>query len=137
MEFGTVRSQQNLNFGAYDQMWIHFEEISNWWEQPGCVFSVTNEANYDKFCSFKFIWLLLCNAISIFLAGERPLPAARLEELMYILNQLAGLVIHSDTVSVLPLHPFLKSGLVEENNSGRRPHLLVLFPSFCELVISR
>ncbi|PON73920.1 Armadillo-type fold containing protein [Parasponia andersonii] len=68
--------------------------------------------------------------------GERPLPAARLEELMYILNELAGLVIHSDTASVLPLHPYLKSGLVEDNNCDRRPHLVALFPSFCEVVIS-
>ncbi|KAF4374415.1 hypothetical protein G4B88_026302 [Cannabis sativa] len=69
--------------------------------------------------------------------GDRPLPAARLDEIMYVLNELAGLVIHTDTASVLPLHPYLKSGLVEKNNRDRRPHLLVLFPSLCELVISR
>ncbi|KAM6576949.1 hypothetical protein CsatB_028786 [Cannabis sativa] len=69
--------------------------------------------------------------------GDRPLPAARLDEIMYVLNELADLVIHTDTASVLPLHPYLKSGLVEKNNRDRRPHLLVLFPSLCELVISR
>ncbi|KAE8010084.1 hypothetical protein FH972_006478 [Carpinus fangiana] len=68
--------------------------------------------------------------------GERPLPAARLEEIIFVLQQLACLIIHSDTASVLPLDPYLKSGLAEENHD-KRPHLLVLFPSFCELVISR
>lgn len=69
-------------------------------------------------------------------AGERPLPTARLEEIMYVLQALARMIIHSDTASVLPLHPHLKTGLAEEKNN-RRPHLLVLFPSFCELVVSR
>ncbi|XP_024026387.1 protein MON2 homolog [Morus notabilis] len=68
--------------------------------------------------------------------GERPLPTARLEEIMYVLQALASMIIHSDTVSVLPLHPHLKTGLAEEKNN-RRPHLLVLFSSFCELVVSR
>lgn len=69
--------------------------------------------------------------------GERPLPAARLEEIIFVLQELARLIIHSDTVSILPLHPSLKSGLAEEESQDKRPHLLVLFPSFCELVISR
>ncbi|KAA8544984.1 hypothetical protein F0562_019799 [Nyssa sinensis] len=68
--------------------------------------------------------------------GERSLPPARLEEILYVLQELARLVIHSDTASILPLHPYLKGGHAEENQ-GMRPHLLVLFPSFCELVISR
>ncbi|KAJ4719601.1 Protein MON2-like protein [Melia azedarach] len=69
--------------------------------------------------------------------GERPLPAARLEEIIFVLQELARLKIHSDTVSILPLRPFLKNGLAMEENVDKRPHLLVLFPSFCELVISR
>ncbi|GMN25335.1 hypothetical protein TIFTF001_000898 [Ficus carica] len=69
--------------------------------------------------------------------GERPLPTARLEELMYILQELARMIIHPHTVSVLRLHPHLKTGLAEEKSFNRRPHLLVLFPSFCELVVSR
>lgn len=69
--------------------------------------------------------------------GERPLPTARLEEIIFVLQELARLIIHPDTASVLPLHPFLKSGLVQEESRDNRPHLLVLFPSFCELVISR
>ncbi|XP_050273361.1 uncharacterized protein LOC126716581 [Quercus robur] len=69
--------------------------------------------------------------------GERPLPAARLEEIIFVLQELARLIIHSDTASILPLHPHLKSGLAEEESQDKRPHLLVLFPSFCELVVSR
>lgn len=69
--------------------------------------------------------------------GERHLPAARLEEIIFILQELARLKIHPDTASALPLHPVLKSGLAMEENSDKCPHLLVLFPSFCELVISR
>lgn len=70
-------------------------------------------------------------------AGERPLPAARLEEIIFVLQELARLIIHTDTASILPLHPHLKSGLAEEESQDKRPHLLVLFPSFCELVVSR
>ena len=70
-------------------------------------------------------------------AGERPLPAARLEEIIFVLQELARLIIHSDTASILPLHPHLKSGLAEEESQDKHPHLLVLFPSFCELVVSR
>ncbi|KAL9447587.1 hypothetical protein AB3S75_015123 [Citrus x aurantiifolia] len=69
--------------------------------------------------------------------GERNLPAARLEEIIFVLQELARLKIHPDTASALPLHPVLKSGLAMDENSDKRPHLLVLFPSFCELVISR
>lgn len=68
--------------------------------------------------------------------GERPLPSARLEEVTYVLNELSRLVIHPDTASVLPLHLHLKTGLVEGKHN-KQPHLLVLFPSICELVISR
>ncbi|XP_041019772.1 protein MON2 homolog isoform X5 [Juglans microcarpa x Juglans regia] len=68
--------------------------------------------------------------------GDRPLPRARLEEIIFVLQELARLIIHSDTAVVLPLQSYLKTGLAEENQD-KRPHLLVLFPSFCELVISR
>ncbi|KAI9186171.1 hypothetical protein LWI28_014359 [Acer negundo] len=69
--------------------------------------------------------------------GDRPLPTARLEEIVYVLQELAHLNIHSDTAPTLPLHPKLKSVLTGEENHNNHPHLLVLFPSFCELVISR
>ncbi|KAK6911442.1 Mon2/Sec7/BIG1-like, dimerization and cyclophilin-binding domain [Dillenia turbinata] len=68
--------------------------------------------------------------------GERPMPQARLEEVLYVLQELARLAIHPDTVSALPLHSQLRTGLAGERHD-RRPHLLVLYPSFCELVISR
>lgn len=68
--------------------------------------------------------------------GENPLPAARVEEVIFTLQELALLVVHPDTVSQLPLHPYLKQCLTGENQA-RRLHLLVLFPSLCELVISR
>ncbi|KAJ4841109.1 hypothetical protein Tsubulata_003740 [Turnera subulata] len=69
--------------------------------------------------------------------GERALPAVRLEEIIYVLKELARLVIHPETASVLPLHPYLRSGLSEQENCNKHQHLLVLFPSFCELVITR
>ncbi|CAN4110213.1 unnamed protein product [Withania somnifera] len=68
--------------------------------------------------------------------GENPLPAARMEEVILTLQELALLVVHPDTVSQLPLHPYLKQCITGENQA-RRSHLLVLFPSLCELVISR
>ncbi|CAL2269403.1 unnamed protein product [Prunus armeniaca] len=69
--------------------------------------------------------------------GGRPLPSARLEEIIYVLEELAHLIIHSDTASVLPLQPHLKSALEKEKNHDMRPHLVVLFPSLSELVVSR
>jgi hypothetical protein len=78
---------------------------------------------------------LLNNAIIP--SGERPLPTTRLEEIMYALQELANLIIHSETASVLPLHPYLRSGLSDDEDHEKRPHLLALFPSFCELIITR
>ncbi|KAL6005243.1 hypothetical protein ACLOJK_005805 [Asimina triloba] len=69
--------------------------------------------------------------------GERSLPTVRLEEVISVLQELARLVIHKDAVSVLPLKPYLKQGLSRNENHGGREHLFILFPSFCELVISR
>ncbi|XP_072952390.1 uncharacterized protein [Typha angustifolia] len=68
--------------------------------------------------------------------GEHPLPSARIEETVCVLQELARLVIHSDTAGCLLLPPYLKE--VQGKNEHRsHAHLLVLFPSFCELVISR
>lgn len=75
--------------------------------------------------------------ILIKFAGERPLPSARLDELTYVLKELASMTIHSDSALVLPLHPHLISGLAVEKNPERRPHLVALFPSFCDIVVSR
>ncbi|KAJ9185886.1 hypothetical protein P3X46_005466 [Hevea brasiliensis] len=69
--------------------------------------------------------------------GERPLPSARLEEIFYVLQELAHLRIHPETASVLPLHPNLKSVLADKEDHKKCPHLFVLFPTFCDLVITR
>ncbi|XP_027363554.1 protein MON2 homolog isoform X2 [Abrus precatorius] len=70
--------------------------------------------------------------------GDYPLPKARLEEIIYVLQELARLVIHPDAASILPLHPLLRTGLAEDKEKhDNRPHLFVLLPSFCELVTSR
>ncbi|OVA15488.1 protein of unknown function DUF1981 [Macleaya cordata] len=69
--------------------------------------------------------------------GEHLLPTVRIEEIVYVLKELARLAIHFETASVLPLHPHLIEGLPKIKDGGTRAHLLVLFPSFCELVISR
>ncbi|KAL8528032.1 hypothetical protein ACS0TY_005737 [Phlomoides rotata] len=69
--------------------------------------------------------------------GERSLPTARVEEVIFVLQELARLRIHPETAYYLPLHPHLKEGVSEAENQSRHSHLLVLLPSFCELVISR
>ncbi|KAL0380110.1 UNVERIFIED_CONTAM: protein MON2 [Sesamum angustifolium] len=68
--------------------------------------------------------------------GKHSLPPARLDEVIFVLQELASLVIHPETASSLPLHPHLQEG-VSLGNLRSRSHLLVLFPSFCELVVSR
>ncbi|GFP93569.1 protein mon2 homolog [Phtheirospermum japonicum] len=68
--------------------------------------------------------------------GARSLPPARMEEVIFVLQELSQLVIHPETALSLPLRPQLKEGVSKEY-LRRRSHLLVLFPSFCELVLSR
>ncbi|RYQ90745.1 hypothetical protein Ahy_B09g096751 isoform H [Arachis hypogaea] len=70
--------------------------------------------------------------------GEYPLPKARLEESIFVLQELARLLVHPEAASVLSLKPRLGSA-IEENkeNDENRSHLFVLLPSFCELVTSR
>lgn len=70
------------------------------------------------------------------LAGNRPIPTARLEEIIFALQELDCLTIHPEAALVLPLQPYLKTILCEDNRDTRA-HLLVLFPSLCELVLSR
>lgn len=70
-------------------------------------------------------------------SGESLLPTVRIEEIVYVLEELAQLVIHSETASVLTLSPFLRGATGNKEELGRRGHLFVLYPSFCELVISR
>ncbi|XP_047315251.1 protein MON2 homolog isoform X2 [Impatiens glandulifera] len=68
--------------------------------------------------------------------GDCSLPAARLEELTYVLEELADLIIHQDTASILNLPPVLKDGIANGKHYSRL-HLLVLFPTLCELISSR
>ncbi|XP_051116570.1 uncharacterized protein LOC127241447 isoform X2 [Andrographis paniculata] len=68
--------------------------------------------------------------------GDRSLPHARMEEVIFVLQELARLLIHQETAESLPLSPKLKESVYEED-LGRRSHLLVLYPSLCELVLSR
>lgn len=69
--------------------------------------------------------------------GERKLPTTRLDEAIYVLEELARLTIHPNTASVLPLHTYLQSPIRKEDNHNNRTHLFVLYQSFCELIMSR
>ncbi|KAI3784337.1 hypothetical protein L1987_43435 [Smallanthus sonchifolius] len=70
--------------------------------------------------------------------GERAFPPARISEIAFVLQEMASVVLHPETASVLPLHPFLKGGGGQlEENTGQRAHLFVLFVPLCELVKSR
>ncbi|XP_018483397.1 uncharacterized protein LOC108854355 isoform X1 [Raphanus sativus] len=68
--------------------------------------------------------------------GTRPIPTARLEEIIFVLQELERLTIHPESASVLQLRPSLKT-ILQEDNRDSRAHLLVLFPSLCEIVLSR
>lgn len=69
--------------------------------------------------------------------GERPFPSARISEIAFVLQEMARVVLHPETASVLPLHPFLKGGGLLEENTDQRAHLFVLFSPLCDLVKSR
>ncbi|KAL6582312.1 hypothetical protein OROMI_006326 [Orobanche minor] len=70
--------------------------------------------------------------------GVRSFPPARMEEVIVVLEELAQLEIHPETASSLHLHPrLLPQEGVSKENMKRRSHLLILFHSFCELVLSR
>ncbi|CAA0836755.1 ARM repeat superfamily protein [Striga hermonthica] len=70
------------------------------------------------------------------IGDERSLPRARMEEVTFVLKELSQLVILPETALSLPLPPQLKE-FVSKDNQRRHSHLLVLFPAFCELVLSR
>ncbi|KAK9137366.1 hypothetical protein Sjap_007960 [Stephania japonica] len=69
--------------------------------------------------------------------GENQLPSVRIEEIVYVLQELARLSIHSEVASLLSPNPHLKKSLETVEDQQSRAHLLVLFPAFCELVVSR
>ncbi|KAJ4816243.1 ARM repeat superfamily protein [Rhynchospora pubera] len=68
--------------------------------------------------------------------GESSLPGVRTEEVIFVLQELARLIIHPATLPSLPLPPHVKE-ILENKKSCEHAHLLVLFPSLCELVVSR
>ncbi|XP_078441897.1 ARM repeat superfamily protein isoform X2 [Wolffia australiana] len=69
--------------------------------------------------------------------GESTLPTVRTKELVHVLKELARMIVHPDVESVLSIPEHLKENKSNEKGVGRRSHLLLLFPSFCELVSSR
>ncbi|XP_020589215.1 protein MON2 homolog isoform X4 [Phalaenopsis equestris] len=69
--------------------------------------------------------------------GENALPAVRTNETFCVLQELARMVIHSDTASVLNIPAHLKEKIENSEIRSCHAHLLVLFPSICELVVSR
>ncbi|KAH9318494.1 hypothetical protein KI387_020263, partial [Taxus chinensis] len=68
-------------------------------------------------------------------SGETPLPTARVEELIYVLQELARLVLYPSTASVLEIPIVVKEGVQGKISEVERTHLLILFPSLCELVV--
>ncbi|CAK7340899.1 unnamed protein product [Dovyalis caffra] len=140
------------------EMWMRITDYANSKNTRGCGLVVANPALKIEGCEEASDWnmtrcevskisivVLLTRCEYIFQRflidendlGERPLPTTRLEEIIYVLQELTRLIIHSETASVLPLHPYLRSGLSDDENHDKRPHLFALFPSFCELVITR
>eukprot|EP01018_Ginkgo_biloba_P023241 Gb_33881 [translate_table: standard] len=69
--------------------------------------------------------------------GDTPLPSVRVDELIYVLQELARLLLHSNTASILDLPLVVKRGVLDKDRKVERAHLLILFPSLCELVICR
>lgn len=69
-------------------------------------------------------------------SGETPLPSVRVQELIYVLQELARLVLHPSTASIVEL-PIVVKGVGDKSSYVEHAHLLVLFPSLCELVICR
>lgn len=70
-------------------------------------------------------------------SGETPLPPVRVEELIYVLQESARLVLHPSTASVLEIPIVVKNGARNKTGEVERTHLLVLFPTLCELVVCR
>lgn len=107
-------------------------EVGDWNSTRLEVSKVTIMVLMER-CEYIFNRFLIDEAY----LGERPLPMARLEEVVYVLQELARLIIHPDTASVLPLKRHLKHDGTTGGSHGVRAHLFVLYPSLCELVISR
>ncbi|CAN6439754.1 unnamed protein product [Victoria cruziana] len=68
---------------------------------------------------------------------ESPLPSVRIQEALFVLKGLAHLVLHPTTAAILPLQGPAKNAFLKRDATYDRSHLLILFPSLCELVITR
>ncbi|KAF3786151.1 MON2-like protein [Nymphaea thermarum] len=69
--------------------------------------------------------------------GELPLPSVRIQEVLFVLKELAHLVLHPNTAALLPLQQPAKEAFLKRNAAYSRSHLLILFPSLCNIVITR
>ncbi|ERM93505.1 protein MON2 homolog isoform X2 [Amborella trichopoda] len=69
--------------------------------------------------------------------GEAPVPSVRVVEVVFVLQELARLVIHPAMASVLPLPAYVRERASQDKDREGCAHLLVIFPSLCELVVSR
>ncbi|XP_057816566.2 uncharacterized protein LOC131029908 isoform X2 [Cryptomeria japonica] len=70
-------------------------------------------------------------------SGETPLPPVRVEELIYVLQESARLVLHPSTASVLEIPIVVNKGARSKTGEVERTHLLILLPTLCELVVCR
>eukprot|EP00164_Ancoracysta_twista_P007277 GFYU01010299.1.p1 GENE.GFYU01010299.1~~GFYU01010299.1.p1 ORF type:complete len:1193 (-),score=343.40 GFYU01010299.1:31-3609(-) len=67
-------------------------------------------------------------------SGQRPLPKSRLDEVAFILNKLKRMELHAD---VLPAAPHMSDATsFPDGRTGRRGHLLHLFPQLCDCITS-
>ncbi|XP_031477870.1 uncharacterized protein LOC116248950 isoform X2 [Nymphaea colorata] len=69
--------------------------------------------------------------------GELPLPSVRIQEALFVLKELAHLVLHPTTAALLPLQQPAKEAFLKRNAAYSRSHLPILFPSLCDIVITR
>ncbi|KAG6735671.1 hypothetical protein POTOM_061681 [Populus tomentosa] len=104
------------------------------WNMTRYVAPVHAKLSADSMFAPLYMLVELCQ---LFLQVNVRCQQQGLKKLSYVLKKLANLIIHSETASVLPLHPYLRSGLSDDEDHEKRPHLLALFPSFCELIITR
>lgn len=86
------------------------------------------------------MFLTLCLGRDV---GDTSYPEMCLEEILFVLRELAELVLHPSTTTPLnlPVHltdiAFKQKGQQEEIKSGGRAHLLLLYHSLCGLITTR
>jgi hypothetical protein len=70
LEYDEIWSQQNLNYGAYEQMWIHLEQVSDRWKCLRWASSLMKECRHDNLyfishCSPDKLFSFSCRGVSI------------------------------------------------------------------------